>query len=207
MRSNRELSPPAAAVELVMPDGSEIDLRAAFGRFAPLEVDLGCGDGTFIASMAEAFPERNFLGVEQLLGRIRSACRKIAARHLSNARILRTDMRVAVAELLPPGSVEVFHLLFPDPWPKRRHHVRRTVTAAWLRDVARALTPNGTVRMVTDDADYFAQMQRALAEVPELRADAEHDRREYPPTTFEKRFRAAGKASHCVVGVKLSPDT
>jgi tRNA (guanine-N7-)-methyltransferase len=206
MRSNREMSPAAAAAELVLPEGTAFDAATIFGRSAPLEVDLGCGDGSFLAQMAHGFPERDFVGVEKLLGRVRSACRKIAARGLPNARILRTDIQAAVTELLPPGSVAVCHLLFPDPWPKRRHHVRRTVSPEWLRSVARVLTAGGFIRLVTDDADYFAHMQRALAAVPELRRDDDHDARAYPVTTFEKRFRDRGLPIHFLVGVKVAPD-
>jgi hypothetical protein len=144
MRSNRELSPAGAAMELVLPKGNAFDAQVVFGRLAPLEIDLGCGDGTFLSTMAQAFPERDFVGVEKLLGRVRSACRKIAARGLPNARIWRTDIDAVVTELLPPGSVAVCHLLFPDPWPKRRHHVRRTVTAAGCGAWRRRSHPAGS---------------------------------------------------------------
>jgi tRNA (guanine-N(7)-)-methyltransferase len=164
-------TPAAEAIALVLETPAALPLAEAFPRRAPLEIDLGCGDGLFVAAMAEQHPERNFLGIERLRGRVASACKKIAARGLTNARIVRVDLAVALAELLPAASVSRFHLLFPDPWPKRRHHVRRIVTPEWLRLVARALVPGGSIRMVTDEVEYFAQMQRALAAVPQLRRE------------------------------------
>jgi tRNA (guanine-N7-)-methyltransferase len=73
-----------------------LDLRSIFGRRAPVEVDLGCGDGTFLAALAAENPDTDFLGIERLLGRVRSACRKIERNGLTNARILRFEISYAV---------------------------------------------------------------------------------------------------------------
>jgi tRNA (guanine-N7-)-methyltransferase len=160
MRRSKTITEDAARVEYVPSDPAEpLPLDALFPTPAPLELDLGCGDGSFIAALAAANPERNFLGVERLLGRVRTACRRIAAQGLTNARILRVDFAQAAATLMPPASVHVCHVMFPDPWPKRRHHVRRTVTADFVRVVSRILTPGGLLRLTTDDAAYFEQMQ------------------------------------------------
>ncbi len=200
-------SPAAQAVELLVETGAAARLAQAWPQAGALEVDLGCGDGLFLAAMAEGHPERNFLGVERLRGRVGSACKKIAARGLTNARIVRVDLAVALAQLLPAASVSRFHLLFPDPWPKRRHHVRRIVTPDWLRLVARALVPGGTIRMVTDEVEYFAQMKRALAAVPELRREAAAECDEFPLSTFEKHFRATGASIYRLVARKVSDVT
>src|SRR5207244_5495469 len=81
-----------------------LDLEKIFGRNAPLHVDLGCGDGSFLCALAERMPEKNFLGIERLLGRIRSAARKAAT--VGNVRLLRMESSYAVRYLLPAGSVE-----------------------------------------------------------------------------------------------------
>jgi len=204
MPRRAKLTRAAGAVELVFDAGAMLPLADAWPRRAPLEVDLGCGDGLFLAAMAEQYPERNFLGVERLRGRVGSACKKIATRGLTNARIVRADLAVALEQLLPAASVSRFHLLFPDPWPKRRHHVRRIVTPEWLVLVARALVPGGTIRLVTDEIDYFAQMQRALAAVSQLRRDPAPDADEFPLSTFEKHFRTSGTPIHRLVARKVS---
>jgi tRNA (guanine-N7-)-methyltransferase len=182
----------APAIELVPANYfAPLDLAEVFARPAPLEVDLGCGDGSFLVAMAEKYPERNFLGVERLLGRVRSASGRAARHAVSNLRVLRVETSYAVGYLFPPGSTAVAHLLFPDPWPKKRHERRRLVTKDFLAAVYRLLTPNGCFRIVTDRADYFAAIRElaansAFAEEPVSREEA------FPLTTFEKRFLTEG---------------
>ncbi len=185
----------------VLPTPAEIELIPAnyfaplpreeiFARDAPLEIDLGCGDGSFLAALAERFPERNFLGIEKLLGRVESACRKAARRDLRNVRVIRIESTYAIEYLLPPGSAAVVHLLFPDPWPKKKHRRRRIVTPAFLTTVHRLLAPAGRFRIATDQENYFHAIREVIvaAEFVELPAEEENS----PLTTFEKRFRAQG---------------
>ena len=139
-------------------------LPAVYGRRAPLEVDLGCGDGSFLVASAESKPEHEFLGIERLAGRVGRACRNIERRRVTNARVLLVESSYAVEHLLPPASVEVFHLLFPDPWPKRRHWRRRVVTNDFLSAIHRALVPQGTLRIATDQMDYFQEIERLVSQ-------------------------------------------
>jgi tRNA (guanine-N7-)-methyltransferase len=207
MRGIKELSPAAAAFEVVPEDSRPLDLDLIFGRIAPLEVDLGCGDGSFLTELAAQNPERNFLGVEKLFGRVRSACKKVARLELSNARILRADIPHTTQQLLPTGSVAVFHLLFPDPWPKRRHHVRRVFTTELLASLARALTPDGLVRVATDDSDYFQEMTRVLGRVSFFQERDDLVAAALPSTTFERRFLDRGLEIHRLVLRKVSDPT
>ncbi len=194
MRTNRRTFPAAeiARAGYLAP----LDLAAAFGRTAALEVDLGCGDGNLLVSLAREHAERNYLGVERLIGRVRNTSRKIGDGGLTNARILREDILHTVQHLLPPESVDVFYLMFPDPWPKRRHEIRRTFSVSFLRAIARALKPRGVLLVATDDADYFEAMQRVMRDMPgiPLRLDAEWA--ELPASTFEAKFRQSGAAVH-----------
>jgi tRNA (guanine-N7-)-methyltransferase len=208
MRGIKELSPAAAAFEVVPEDDSRaVDLDLIFGRIAPLEVDLGCGDGSFLTELAAQNSERNFLGVEKLFGRVRSACKKIARLELSNARILRADIPHTTQQLLPAASVEVFHLLFPDPWPKRRHHVRRVFTTELLASLARALTADGLFRVATDDSDYFQEMTRVLGRVSFFQKCDGVEAAAVPSTTFEKRFVERGLQIHRLLLRKVSEPT
>ena len=164
-----------------------LDLESIYGRNAPLEVDLGCGDGSFLAEIAAADPTRNFLGIERLAGRVRSAEGKIARRQVANARVLRVEISYAVERMLPADSVALFHLMFPDPWPKRRHWRRRIVTEEFLASISRALQPEGLVRITTDQVEYF----RAIERVAELAKGFERSADPAPPgalSTFARRF-------------------
>jgi len=180
-----------------------LDPEKIFGRNAPLHVDLGCGDGSFICALAERMPERSFLGIERLLGRIRSAARKAAAM-VGNVRLLRMENSYAVRYLLPAGSVETFYLLFPDPWPKRRHWRRRIVTREFLRAISQALAENGRFLIATDHLDYFQEIERIARANPDFTM-ASPGAGDLPHTKFEKQFRAQGAAIHWLELRKVSP--
>jgi tRNA (guanine-N7-)-methyltransferase len=197
----------ASEIELVPANCLEpLDLRAIFGRVAPLEVDLGCGDGSFLSALAAQNPDNDFLGIERLLGRVHGACRKIERSGLANARVTRFEISYAVAYLLPPGSVTAFYLLFPDPWPKRRHASRRLVTINFLESIHRALVPSGTLRIATDEVEYFRQITRRVSE-SRLFAVTTDARQTPVMTKFERRFRERGLAIHRLKLQKVSPVT
>src|SRR6267378_194279 len=106
MRRRAKLHTDEAAVEYVPKSlTSALEFDKVFSRLAPLEIDLGCGDGAFLAALVQENPAHNFLGIERLLGRVRSVCRKVARLDLKNARILRMESDYAVTHLLAPGSV------------------------------------------------------------------------------------------------------
>src|SRR5207302_11078407 len=102
MRSRAHLHQREPAIEFVpVSIVEQLNFRAIFGRDAPVEVDLGCGDGTFLVALAAQNPDRNFLGPERLLGRIRSVCRRIARLNLENDRVIRMESAYALARLPP----------------------------------------------------------------------------------------------------------
>ncbi len=160
----------------------------------PLEVDLGCGDGSFLMEMAGHHPERDFIGVERLLGRVRKVCRKITRRKLDNARVLRLESRYVVEWLLPEASVSRLHLLCPDPWPKVRHHRRRLVQADFLTAVLRALEPGGEFLFMTDHEEYFIWAEDKVAEFGEFeRLPWDEETFFYPKTDFQELWESEGK--------------
>jgi tRNA (guanine-N7-)-methyltransferase len=180
-----------------------LDLERIFGRKAPLHVDVGCGDGSFLCALAQRLPNENFLGIERLLGRIRSSARKTAG--LRNVRLLQMESSYAVRYLLSAGSVETFYLLFPDPWPKRRHHRRRIVTPDFLNSVRTALNKNGVIYMATDHLDYLRKIKEIAGSSPGFAiggVDAE-----LPPSAFELVFRQKGAPIHSLALRKVSPVT
>lgn len=188
MLQSREFPALTPDVEIVPASYfAPLDLEAIYGRSASIEVDLGCGDGSFLVEMAEANPARDFLGIDRLLGRVRRAQRKITQRGLTNARVLRVETSYAVRQMLPADSVALFHLMFPDPWPKRRHWRRRVVVGDFFASIHRALAPHGLLCIATDQTDYFREIERLAGQSTQfvISSDPEPYR---APSTFEKRF-------------------
>lgn len=171
-----------------------------FTREAPLEVDLGSGDGSFALAMARQFPDRNFLAVERLLGRVRKTCKRATEAGLPNLRVLRLEARYTVEWLLPHASVSRLHLLFPDPWPKARHHRRRLISAEFLRALSKVLVPGGDFLFKTDHEGYFEWATDELALSEHLHSiswdDESGELSEYPRTDFEAQWLAEGRLVH-----------
>ena len=183
---------------------ARLDLVQLFGRTAPLHVDLGCGDGSFLSEMARQFPKRNFLGIERLTKRVEKVRHK--ADKIENVRVLRADTLFAVRYLLPESSVETFYLLFPDPWPKRRHQFRRIFTLAFLDAIAVALERHGVLRVMTDQPDYFHQIERlSRAHVQFQTMTQSPEDFVFPVTKFERKFRDRGVPIYRLMLRKVSP--
>ena len=181
-----------------------VEIAELFGRSAPLHVDLGCGDGSFLCEMAQQFPKTNFLGIERLTKRVEKVRRK--AEKIENVRVLRADSLFAVRYLLPESSVETFYLLFPDPWPKRRHQLRRIFTRDFLDAIAVALKQHGVLRVATDQLDYFQQVERiSRAHLQFQVVLRSPDDAVLPVSKFEKEFRKQGAPIYRLTLRKTSP--
>lgn len=166
---------------------------------------MGCGDGSFIAALAEQTPELNFLGIERLRNRVRSARRKTGT--FDNVQILHAETSAVVRHQLTAEAIEAFYLLFPDPWPKRRHHRRRLVTAEFLASISRALVPNGVIRIATDHADYFDWIVRLAVASPALTIAAEDFPTDIARSTFARRFKTSAVPIYRLELRKVSPVT
>ena len=166
------------------------------------EVDLCCGEGSFLIGMAAHHPDRNFLGVERLLGRVRKVCRETRKAGLTNVRALRLETGYALNFLLPPGLANRAHLLFPDPWPKRKHQRRRLMCQpAFLRAAHRLLKPGGELLFKTDHEGYFETAVETLASIPFFeRVVWAGDEFFYPVTDFERLWRSEGRQ---IQGIRL----
>jgi tRNA (guanine-N7-)-methyltransferase len=197
----------ASQIELVPANCFEpLDVEAIFGRHAPVEVDLGCGDGSFLGAMAAGNPAHDFLGIERLAGRVISACWRIERAGLTNARVTRFEISYVVDHLLPPSSIAAFYLLFPDPWPKRRHAARRLVNENFLASIYRALVADGTIRIATDETEYFRQITRAVSASRDF-AIIPNPTCVLPVSKFERGFRERGVPIHRLELRKVSPVT
>jgi tRNA (guanine-N7-)-methyltransferase len=140
-----------------------LELAPLFPKAQPLEVELGCGDASFLLNYAKLHPDRNFIGVERLGGRIRKLDRKGRRAGLTNLRGVKIESSYFLEYLLPPHSAAALHIYFPDPWPKRKHLKNRFINERFLEVAQRALTPGGIVYLRTDHEDYFEQMVTVFA--------------------------------------------
>jgi tRNA (guanine-N7-)-methyltransferase len=204
MRDRSQLREDETLVEYIPKSLTEpLNWGEIFPHSAPIEIDLGCGDGAFLMAMAHSHPKHNFLGIERLLGRVRKVCRKVAREDLKNARVLRIEVAYAISNLLPAESITAFHLLFPDPWPKRRHHRRRAFTTKFLACIHRSLIAGGLFHVATDHADYFHQIQCVIDATDTFVVSVEqHD---FPLTTFEQKFLNRGLSIQRLLLRKASP--
>ena len=169
-----------------------LDLGQLFPKPQPLEVELGCGDATLTVAYAALHPERNFLGVERLMGRIVKLDKKGRRLGLTNLRGIRIESAYLLEWLLPQNSVSALHVYFPDPWPKKKHRRHRLINERFPALAHQVLQPGGKVFLRTDDADYFNQMCEVFA------ADKQYQPIDAPAelaavvTDFEKDFNAQG---------------
>ena len=143
-----------------------LDFEKLFRDSRPVEVELGSGDGSFLVAYASRHRDRNFLGVERLLGRLRKIDRKALRADLINLRLVSIEASYLLKYLVPRESVTALHVYFPDPWPKRKHRKNRLINEAFAGLARQILVPGGTVYLRTDDPDYFAQMTTVFAANP-----------------------------------------
>lgn len=165
-----------------------LDLTALFTNGRPLELELGSGDGSFLAQYAGAHRDRNFIGVERLLGRLRKLERKCSRLGLTNVRAARIEAAYFLEYLLPPKTVEALHVYFPDPWPKRKHRKNRLLNQRFTHLARAALLPGGKIYLRTDDADYFAQMKSVFGTCPFFQEIPTPDELAGVLTDFERGF-------------------
>lgn len=174
-----------------------------FGNDHPLEIELGAGDGGFILNYAELHPEINFVATERLLGRATKIAKRSVRRQLTGVRVLRLESAYFMKWMCPLKSVSKIHIMFPDPWPKRRHHKNRMIQKEFLETIHETLIPGGEVRFTTDHLEYFESACRVWAEVEHLyERRGEWDTSADPKTDFEQHFMEEGRNFHRCAWVK-----
>lgn len=139
-----------------------VDFERIFERNGPVHIEIGSGKGTFLLSQARRAPEVNFLGIERANKYFRYAVDRIGRWGLGNVRIIRTDAAWFLSEHVGDSSVDCFVIYFPDPWPKKRHHKRRFVSAPNMAQMVRCLKAGGVIQIATDHADYFEQIEEVV---------------------------------------------
>ena len=180
----------------------KVDFVRIFGRSGTVHIEIGSGKGTFLVAQARAQPEVNFLGIEWARKFYRHAVDRIGRWGLHNVRILRADAATFLRDAVPADSVDCFHIYFPDPWPKKRHHKRRFLQNSNLEDLIRCLKPGGEIRIVTDHADYFEQIRHVTSAFSGVLQEIEFARPagaregELTGTNYERKYVRQSRPIH-----------
>ncbi|MDO5462596.1 MAG: tRNA (guanosine(46)-N7)-methyltransferase TrmB [bacterium] len=175
-------------------DDRELDLTAIVPEGMPLEIEIGCGNGRFLAARATKNPTIAYIGIERMMERIRRCSKKAHRDNLVNLTFLRVEAGRFVRDLLPDGRVQAMYLFFPDPWPKRRHHKHRFFQREMCDTLARIFIPGGCMYISTDHEEYFKEMYRYLSEDVRFTEIEPLLREADEQTDFERLFLSKGDA-------------
>jgi tRNA (guanine-N7-)-methyltransferase len=184
---------------VTVPSSGRLKPEPLFGAArASIWLEIGFGGGEHLARQAEQHPEIGFIGCEVFESGIVKLLAQIDQRHLDNVRIFADDARLLLAAL-PPATIDRVFILFPDPWPKRRHHKRRIISRETLDGLAQVMADNAELRVATDDCDYLCWiLERVIAHsafewLARRPADWRERPADWPPTRYEEKARAAGR--------------
>lgn len=180
------------------PGRSPIDPGAIFGDDRPIWLEVGFGGGEHMVHMAANYPEIGMIGCEPFINGVAMLLGKIRAAGVENVSVHPGDAR-DLMDVLPDASIERVFLMYPDPWPKARHHRRRFVTPEHLLPLARVMRPGGIFRVASDIPDYIRQTRE---EVPlagfEMIADTDQAWDDWISTRYEQKALREGRVPHYV---------
>ncbi|KKW68618.1 tRNA (guanine-N7)-methyltransferase [Lampropedia cohaerens] len=185
-----------------------LDSDAAFGRSAPLILEIGFGMGDATAEIAKARRQDNFLCCEVHTPGVGALLKRIGEEGIENIRIIQHDAVEVIEHMLQPGMLAGVHIFFPDPWHKKRHHKRRLIQAPFVQALVERLAPGGYVHCATDWQEYAEQMVAQFSAHPLLRnqgtLDGGYASRPWyrPETKFERRGLRLGHGVWDVVFVR-----
>jgi tRNA (guanine-N7-)-methyltransferase len=185
-----------------------IDWERLFGNANPVEIEIGMGKGTFITEQARARPAINFLGIEWARWFWRYASDRLRRNGCTNARTVRAEASYFLHEFVPPDSVSVLHIYFPDPWPKARHHKRRLIGPKFMPTVERVLAREGRIQIVTDHQAYWEENIEPTIRAAEFLRVVDYARPgsagagEFVGTNFERKYAREGRPFFAIAAVK-----
>ena len=156
------IDPPRKIADTSVADDFELNPDEAFGRKAPLIIEIGTGLGECIANAAKNDPERNYLAVEVYRPGLAQLMLKVESFGIENVRAVQANAPEVLDVMLQENSADEIWIFFSDPWHKPRHHKRRLIKSSFLDKVSRVLKPGGTLRLATDWSNYAEQMREVL---------------------------------------------
>lgn len=169
----------------------QLDLDEIFDRKAQRVMEIGFGNGELLVSMAADNPDKDFIGIDVHEPGVGHCLLAIQDRGLTNVRIICHDAIEVLKHQIPDQSLQVVHLFFPDPWPKKRHHKRRIIQTAFVDLLCQKIDIGGLLHTATDWDDYAEQMQATIGANKGFQpARAAAGGR--PQTKFEQRGKRLG---------------
>ncbi|MCH8156756.1 MAG: tRNA (guanosine(46)-N7)-methyltransferase TrmB [Nitrospinae bacterium] len=174
------------------------DWEEVFGNSCPLNLEVGFGVGNFLIEMAIREPDENFIGMDFYHRGIRKSITRIDRYQVQNVRIVYGDAREKLPILFNDEELSRVYINFPDPWPKKRHHKRRLIKPAFIKNLSAKLKPEGEIHIATDYEPYAAEILEFFEEEPSLTNKSGHrtflDQKEgTPQSKYEKKFIKAGE--------------
>ena len=173
-----------------------IDWVALFGNENPVEIEIGCGKGRFLLETSRQHPEINYVGVERALKYVQHAKERLLKGNATGVFLIWSDAAYLVDRYIGDGTVDAYHVYFPDPWPKKRHRKRRLFrNEVWLDRLIRTLNSSrGRIHVATDYAEYFYEIDHCLTHtLPLAYLPPDCLEMEHIPTSFEMKYRAEGR--------------
>ena len=178
-----------------------------FGNDAPLELEVGSGNGTLLVTESKARAGVNFLGIEYTRRYWRYAADRLRRNDCENARVVLADATTLIRDYLEDDSLSAVHIYFPDPWPKSGHRKRRFVQPHHIELVAKKMQPGARLQIVTDHAEYFVQIDRVVRNsslaIVEFDTPAAAASEEMVGSNFERKYRREGRAFHAIASERV----
>ena len=178
-----------------------------FGNDAPLELEVGSGNGTLLVTESKARAGVNFLGIEYTRRYWRYAADRLRRNDCENARVVLADATTLIRDYLEDDSLSAVHIYFPDPWPKSGHRKRRFVQPHHIELVAKKMQPGARLQIVTDHAGYFAQIDKVVRTsslaIVDFDTRAAAASKEMVGSNFERKYRREGRTFHAIASERV----
>lgn len=195
-----------------IPDGVDFKVRVErgdkicapdlFAKKQPLEIEIGCGKGRFALHRAQENPDINIVAFDKLWKFLKRRKASADKQDLPNLVYFKAEAEFFLEKAVPDESVSVFHLYFPDPWPKRKHHYRRTFDLDFLKTTWKKTVRGGFFEIATDFEDYYQVMMKVIAGQKDWKLTREtvNDRFFAPTclTNYELKYQAEGRKLHYI---------
>ena len=155
--------PDAVDFKARLERGEKFSAPDLFKKKQPLEIEIGCGKGRFALQRAQLHPEINILAFDKLWKFLKRRKNRADREEVSNVIFFKAEAELFLEKAVPDESVSIFHLYFPDPWPKRKHNARRLFDLEFLKLAARKTVPHGFFEIATDFEEYYQVMMKVIA--------------------------------------------